>query len=110
MGILAWVAKLGLIAGGTILSLVSAGSLIAVGAPLVVAGAAIDVNKSGTQDLLSTYASTLVSVVPGLQAAQTTARKNAIIDSILAFFQNNIMLIIVGIAAFFLILKRKRGR
>lgn len=97
-----------MIGAGTILSLIP--HTIAIGAPLLVAGAAINTQSSGTQDLLSAYASSMVSQIPALQAGQETARRNYMINNILEWLQNNLILIVVGAAAFFLIFRRKRTR
>lgn len=97
-----------MIGAGTILSIIP--RTLGIGAPLIVAGSAINTSTAGTQDVLSAYATGLISQIPALQVAQQSTQSSNLVNSIIAWVQNNIILIVVGIAAFFLLFKSKRRR
>lgn len=106
------IAKWGMTIGGTVLSLIP--GLAAVGVPLIVAGQAIPTQaKAGTTDPVSNYAAQLpgiIGTVSAMQAAGKQPTATIIFNQILAFIQQNLILIFGGLAVIFILPKLFKRR
>jgi hypothetical protein len=108
-GLFGKIAKWAMIGGGSVLSALG---LVAIGAPLIVAGSAINTQKSGTIDPVSAYAANLelaLNTANSMKAAGTSYMTSA---GLMAWIQKNFVLVIVFIAAIVMIVfkpfKRRR--
>lgn len=111
-GLFKKIAKWALIGGGSVLSLIP-GIGAAIGAPLIVAGSAINTgSNAGSADVVAAYAGqlqTTLQTAGAMQAAGTAPNLNIAFNSVVAFLQKNIVLIIAGIGAL-IILPKLIGR
>lgn len=99
-----------LIGLGSILSILPGGA--AIGAPLMVAGAAIPTKNSGTQDVVSTYAANLQTGINTAGAMQSAGAPVLTGNYVMAWIQRNMFIVIIGLGILFAIIfkpfKRRR--
>lgn len=109
-GLFSSIAHWSLIGLGSILSIFPGGA--AVGAPLMVAGAAIPTKNSGTQDVVSTYATNLQNGINTAEKLQTVNSGSYATNAVAGFLQQNMILVLAVLGAVILIIfkpfKRRR--
>jgi len=112
-GLFKKIAKWSLIGVGSVLSLFAPG----IGAPLIVAGSAIDTGTMQTNDKVSGYANNLqtsINTAAAMQSASTNVQAVVFFDRVKIWFMNNwkLVLLIVGVIFILprLIPKLKRRR
>ena len=111
-GLFAKIGKALLIGGGTVLSLVNP----AIGAPLITAGAAINVKKPGeTSDLTSAYAqnaATSLNLVGAYQQTTAQAQKLGWLDSVKIWIMTNplggLLILLIGVFGIKYLFGKKR--
>lgn len=111
-GLFGKIAKWGLTGLGTVLSLVpGVGPLI--GAPLIVAGQAINIKTAGTIDKVSQAGAQLATTLNSVAAMQSSQQNPGLTigtDSVITFIKDNFLIIIIAIAAIFVLPKLIGGR
>lgn len=97
-----------LLGAGTVLSVIPGG--VAIGAPLIVAGAAINTKTAGSQDVLSVYAGGLINQVSGAASMQSAANRAAFWDNAMDWISKNMMIVLIAAGALLFMLFRKKRR
>lgn len=103
------IAKVVLIGGGSVLSLFAP----AIGAPLIVAGTAINTSLGKTPDKVSAYGTNINTAIKTAGAMQSSTAQPGLtmgFNSIVAFIQQNLMVILLSIAGIFILPKLLKNR
>jgi len=95
-----------LLGGGSILSLINP----AIGAPLIMAGAAIKTDSGTSADIVSVYGSNLYTAIDQVEAMQSGINVNTAINKAILFIQKYFVYIIMAVAAFFILPKLLKNR
>jgi len=100
------IAKGLLLGAGTVLSILP--GLGAVGAPLLVAGSAIQTGSQTSQDIVSVYGTNLnnsLATAAAMQGAGATMPISLYFQRVLLFIKSNIVIIVIGVGAIFFLPK-----
>jgi len=103
------IAKWGLIGVGSVLSLINP----AIGAPLIVAGSAINLPSAGTDSVISAYGSNFATSMNTVGAMQAAGQQPGITlgaTNVTDFIKNNLLLIIAVLFAIFYLPRLLRRR
>ena len=98
------------IGAGTVLSVISAGTLAPIGIPLIAAGGAGLTASGGSTDTVSNTAKQLDYALSQSYAVTRTTATPPMVNNIIAFIQQNFLIILAAIAVFILVKPFKRFR
>lgn len=104
--VISWIA----IGAGSILSVLSAGTLAPIGIPLIAAGTAGLSVSGGSTDKVTNAANSLISSWNQASAVGRTAETPSGINRITAFVQDNFIIIIAAVGAYILFKRFKKRR